>query len=117
MTPEYIVYDKNVKTNQKKFKFMLMDLVGKEMFMSSKKSKLQKSRFPFIHIELFEHMRQNRPVRMDIGKENVYSLGLIVLCIAMIFNYKALYYDTHTFDETGKISFNVKLQILKKTID
>ena len=68
-------------------------------------ARIRKQKFPFIHVELFEHLREERPVKIDIEKENVYSLGLIILCIAMIFNYKALYYETEKFNETGK-SYN-----------
>lgn len=100
MMPEYIAYDQRPETNDKRFQFLLMDLIDLEQFWWVKQERMRDGRFPFVHVELFEHLRKDTPcLKIDFEKENVYSLGLIVLYIAMPFNYKGMYFDNLRLDE------------------
>lgn len=101
------MYDKTSGTGDKRFQLMVMDLVDQELFLGVKQQRVEDKRFPFIHVELFEHLNNKNNeinfsnLKINREKENVYSLGLIILYMAMPFNYKAMYYGDRTFKETG----------------
>lgn len=102
LSPEYIFYDQDMNNGKLKFKFMLLDLVYQDHFLKTKINKIQKNEFPFIHIELFENLIQgNTNLEIRYFKENTYSLGLIILSLAMKFDFTSLYYDLMPFDREG----------------
>ena len=102
LTPEYIYYDQNINNGKMRFKFMLLDLVFKNLFMQTKMDKINKNNFPYIHIELFENLSKGF-TNFDVNffKENTYSLGLIVLGIALKFDFNVLYNDLLPIDRNG----------------
>jgi hypothetical protein len=102
MSPEYIFYDWNSKNGKMKFKFMLLDLIYQDLFLKVKINKIQENKFPYIHVELFENlMRGNTNLDIRYYKENTYSLGLIILELAMNFDLTSLYYDLLPIDSEG----------------
>jgi hypothetical protein len=83
-----------------------LDLVSEDLFTPAKLALIDQKKFPFIHVELFEQLQINgNNLEIHKEKENVYSLGLIVLYIASLFDFKGLYYNEREFKEDG-VEFN-----------
>lgn len=92
MSPEYIFYDQDIANGKMRFKFLLLDLVFKNLFFETKLKKISTNTFPYIHVELFENLiRGNTKIDVHFYKENTYALGLIVLSLAVKFDFAALY--------------------------
>ena len=92
MSPEYIFYDYDPQTSQMKFQFVLLDLIFRNLFFEIKLDKIHQSRCAYIHVELFEHLvKGTTHLNVNFFKENTYSLGLIVLSLAINCNFQSLY--------------------------
>jgi hypothetical protein len=102
MSPEYIYYDQDINNGKMVFKFMMLDLVFKNMFMQTKIDKINSDKFPYIHVELFENLSKGYTnFNVHFYKENTYSLGLIILSLAMKFDFYVLYNDLLPINREG----------------
>lgn len=105
MSPEYIFFEQDMTNGRMTFKFLLLDLVFKNLFFQTKIDKIQKNRFPYIHMELFENLvKNNTDLEVHFFKENTYSLGLIILSLAIKFDFKALYNNLLPAHQDGQFN-------------
>ena len=56
-------------------------------------------------------------LHVDQEKENVYSLGLLILYMSMPFDYKGLYFDEREFLEDGMFNWGVEFDKYYSVID
>lgn len=92
VSPEYIFYDCDPRDGSKKFKLLLLELVYRDRFFAVKQTKIGASQFVYAHVEMLDWLAKGQTdLVVNYFKENTYSLGLIVLSLAMHFNLEALY--------------------------
>lgn len=103
MSPEYIYFDQDPSDGRMTFQFLLLDLIFRNKFFEMKRAKIGQRRFPYIHLELFKNLKSStRNPQVHFYKENTYSLGLIILSLAINFDLNALYYDLLPSGEAGE---------------
>lgn len=58
---------------------LILDLITTNEFVKIQREKIQTSKKMYLNYELLENLKNNTNVQPNVLKENIYSLGLIVL--------------------------------------